>query len=254
MTLSDSRFGLLSGAGTLNLEDPSLYQFSDVQDENMFPDMACLGLDCSADSGNVTLLPMPADPSSAEQFSFAFSGLGRDACVEIDTPDRVEALRGLVLDRTCKVSRMYDATVQGLHRLCEQRYLRAKSGSSCGKLSSIEDCRNFVRAFAHEQSAGFSLDELGDLQSGLAVGLGFGEQTSGVMLCERTAHSLAVERFKTLMDSAELAGFAEACMVELLAEDVVLSLAKQGYSEFDNGNGCKMQDTVMGTKPVPTSA
>lgn len=253
--VADMRSGFLSRPGPFTMDEPpSMYHFPGSDDESLFPNMACLGLDCSAEPDNTTLLPMPADPSSVEQFSFAFSGLGRENCLEMDNPDRVEALRGMVLDRTRMVSRAYEATIQALSRLCEQRYSHSRSSQHGRKLSTLEDCKSFVRAFAHEQTAGFSLDELGDLRGGLAAGLGFGEKTSGVMLSEKTAHSLAVESFKTLMDSSELAGFAEACMVELIAEDVVAALRQQGMAGSDTGSGCRPADSTMGTKAIPTTA
>lgn len=251
---SNPLLGFSCNPGPFHVDTSSMYQLTDPEDESIFPNMACLGLDCSADPDNLTLLPMPADPSSVEQFSFAFSGLGRDVGIEIDKPDRVEALRSLLVDRTRKVSRTYESTVQSLTRLCEQRYLKAKQTNAFAKVSIIDDCRNFVRAFAHEQSVGFSLHDLGDLQGGLADGLSFGELSPGVMLSEKTAQSSAVENFKALMDSTELAGFAEACMVELLTEDVVAALAQNGYMEFENGSGCRVPDSGLASKPIPTPA
>lgn len=236
-----------------HLTPPSIYPITDPEDDNIFPDMACLGLDCSADPGNQTLLNMPADPSSAEQFTFAFSSIGRD-CIEMDKPDRVEALRSLVVDRTRNVSVTYEATLKSLARLCELRYLRARTTVIAQKVSCIDECRNFVRAFAHEQTSAFNFNQLPDLPSALAPALRPFGDSSSVMLSEKTTHSSAVENFKTLMDSTELAGFAETCMVELLAEDVVSSLGKQGYDQFNSAAACRVPNQGLVTKPIPTPA
>lgn len=205
----------------------------------MFPDVACLGIDSGGDSDPVTVLPMPADPSSAEQFTFAFAELGRDASLDIDLPDRVEALRGLVLDRTRLVSSFYEAAVSSLCCLCEQRQLRVR-GADGSQIWSTEDCKTYIRRFAYEQNVGQAPN--GDEQKDERCGgnssassslLDLQSATSGLMLSEKSAYSLAVEQFRALMDSTELVGFAEACMVELFAEDVVQALKNRGF--FDCG-------------------
>lgn len=218
----------------------------------MFPDMACLGLDCSPRANNTVLLPMPIDASSVEQFSFAFSGCSNS--LKIDAPDRREALRGLVLDRTRRVSRAYEATVVALARLCEQRHLRATARNTTVKLSCVDDCRNFVRAFAHEQSSGIGLEYDGmdvceETTQRMSTGMGV-----AMMLPERTAHCNAANCFKALMDSSELEGFAEACMVELLAEDVIAMLAQQGHTDFELEAACRIADAPMASKAIPTPA
>ncbi|KAI0564674.1 hypothetical protein FGB62_24g213 [Gracilaria domingensis] len=218
----------------------------------MFPDMASLGLDCSPRASNTVVLPMPVDASCVEQFSFAFTGCGNS--LKIDAPDRREALRGLLLDRTRKVSRTYEATVGALARLCEQRYHTAKSKNLDGKLSSTEDCRNFVRAFAHEQSCSFGLEDDG-LSSVDEVTQMMCRSTSvAMMLPEKTAHCHAVNCFKALMDSSELEGFAEACMVELLGEDIIAVLAQHGNAEFDKDAGCRIAERAIQPKAIPTPA
>lgn len=256
---SDGYFGLLSSPAAFKMDEPSPYQFAEPLDENMFPDVACLGIDSGGDSDNVTVLPMAADPSSAEQFSFAFAELGRDASLDIDLPDRVEALRGLVLDRTRKVSTSYDAAVVALCRLCEHQRLRV-GGRTEGRGWTIEDCKSYVRRFALEQNVGLALnaEELRDQNSDAILGvpsssssLDLHTTASGLMLSERTAYSSAVEHFRALMDSTEVVGFAEACMVELFAEDVVQALKKQGF--FSCGQGtvlCRGDGNSLRSKPI----
>lgn len=224
-----ARFGLLSSPTSFNMEEPSLYQFSDPEQENMFPDVACLGIECNGGSDNLTLLPMPADPSSTEQFSFAFAELGRDASLAIDLPDRVDALRGLVQDTTRKVSRLYETTVLSLSRfLCQQRKDLTKPGDSFSH-SAVEDRKDFVRRFATEHGSGYGMRSVcspGELPCSASFG---NDSGSRLMLSERAVYSGAVESFRSLMDSAELDGFAETCMFELLAEDVVSMLASPGF-------------------------
>lgn len=215
--------------------------------------MACLGLDCSPRANNTVLLPMPVDASSVEQFSFAFSGCSTS--LKIDAPDRREALRGLVLDRTRRVSRAYEATVIALARLCEQRHLRAKATNTDVKLSSVDDCRNFVRAFAHEQSSGVGLEYDGmDVCEEITQRMRSTRLGVVMMLPERAAHCHAVNCFKALMDSSELEGFAEACMVELLAEDVIAMLAQQGHTDFELEAACRIADAPIASEPIPTPA
>lgn len=210
----------------------------------MFPDVACLGI---GDSDAVTLLPMAADPSSAEQFSFAFAELGRDASVQLEFPDRLEALRGLVLDHTSKVSRSYDAAVSALCRLCEQRSLRAQAANN-GREWTNDDYKVFVRLFAQEQNVGMVLNA-DDCKESLQPGCS-GDIPAGLMLSEKTVYSSAVENFRALMDSTELVGFAEACLVELLAEDVVLALTQQGFSNCGKASAFRRQGTALPNKPI----
>eukprot|EP00178_Gracilaria_changii_P013880 TRINITY_DN390_c0_g1_i2.p1 TRINITY_DN390_c0_g1~~TRINITY_DN390_c0_g1_i2.p1 ORF type:complete len:417 (-),score=59.71 TRINITY_DN390_c0_g1_i2:1549-2799(-) len=234
------------------VNEPPLSKFIDPEDESMFPDMASLGLDCSPRANNTVVLPMPVDASCVEQFSFAFTGCGNS--LKIDAPDRREALRGLLLDRTRKLSRTYEATVGALARLCEQRYHNAKAKNMDGKLSSVEDCRNFVRAFAHEQSCGFGLEEDGLCSVDEVTQMMSRSNSVAIMLPEMTAHCNAVNCFKALMDSSELEGFAEACMVELLAEDVIAVLAQQGHAEFEKETGCRVPEAAIQPKAIPTPA
>lgn len=232
--------------------DPSPYQFEPVE-EALFPDVSCLGFDSDGDPGTVTLLPMAADPSSAEQFSFAFAELGNNASIDIDLPDRVEALRGLVLDRSRKISTSYDSTVTGLCRLCEERHFRSQSTDS-GQPWTIEDCKKYVRRFAQEQNVGLipatsnTLEDIGNPESPFRVSKGI--DITRFMLPEKTAYSSAVENFKALMDNIELVGFAEGCMVELLAEDVSLALSKGEFSDFRNGARLHLPDASLPKKPV----
>lgn len=241
------------------MDEPSPYQFTEPLDEAMFPDVACLGIDSGGDSDTVTVLPMAADPSSAEQFSFAFAELGRDASLDIDLPDRVEALRGLVLDRTRKVSTSYDAAVIALCRLCEQWRLRVGAGEE-GRGWTTEDCKSYVRRFAQDQNVGLAsnAEELRDQNSGAIFGASSCPSSSdtqtaasGLMLSERTAYSSAVEHFRALMDSTEIVGFAEACMVELFAEDVVQALKKQDFFGYGQAAGlCRGDNDPLRSKPI----
>lgn len=244
------------------MDEPSPYQFTEPLDESMFPDVACLGIDSGGDSDTVTVLPMAADPSSAEQFSFAFAELGRDASLDIDLPDRVEALRGLVLDRTRKVSTSYNAAVISLCRLYEQRRLRVGAGEE-GRGWTIEDCKSYVRRFAQEQNVGLTSnpDEPRDQNSDAVFSASscssFSDMqtaANGLMLSERTAYSSAVEHFQALMDSTEVVGFAEACMVELFAEDVVQALKKQGFFAYGQAAGlCRGDSDPLRSKAITAS-
>lgn len=195
---------------------------------------------------------MPADPSSAEQFSFACAQLGRDASVHIDLPDCLEAMRGLVLDRSSEVSVSYEATVAALCRLSEQHNLRPDAVPNRGQWTS-EDCKNYVRKFAQDQNVPIGLagaeccDEQFELQAWFP---GTNYVTPGVMLSEKTAYSRAVESFRALMDSTELVGFAEAFMVELLAEEVLLSLREQGVLDSGKSNACRPEEPSLPSKAI----
>lgn len=219
-------FQLARGASALKIDDPLPYH-CDPSDEALFPDVSCLGIDSGDDDRTtVKLLPMDADPSSAEQFSFAFGELGNNASVNIGLPDRVKALRGLVLDRTRKVSARYESTVVGLCRLCEERCLRSCSNGN-GQPWTLEDCKNYVRWFSQEQTVGFVANKNSSCNPGISLSDSDEmDITAGFMLPEKTAYTSAVENLKALMDSSELAGFAEACMIELLCEDVAAALSK----------------------------
>lgn len=210
----------------------------------MFPGMACLGI---RDSDAVTLLPMPADPSSAEQFSFACAELGRDASVEFELRDRMEALRGLLSDETSIVSRRCNAAVSVLCHLFQERNLRRTQLAS--KQWTLEDCKDFVRMFAQEQNFGI-ISNIGDWKGSLLLGSS-SDILAGLMLSEKTVYSSAVEYFRAYSDSPELVGFAEACLVELLAENVGLALAKLGLSNFGSSSAFEHCDTAVPTKPIP---
>lgn len=238
------------------MDEPSPYQFTEPLDESMFPDVACLGIDSGGDSDTVTVLPMAADPSSAEQFSFAFAELGRDASLDIDLPDRLEALRGLVLDRTRVVSSSYEAAVSSLSCLVEQRRLRVR-GADNSQMWSAEDCKTYVRRFAQEQNVGLpqNADDQKDdrnvsFSSASSSMLDLQCATSGLMLAEKSAYSLAVEQFSALMDSTELVGFAEACMVELFAEDVVQALKNKGFFDCGQAASSYCRDESIPTKSI----
>lgn len=238
----------LTQSAPLSTSSPSLYQFIDIDEEHLFADMTSLGIDCSSDSDSKSLLPMPADPSSAEQFSFEFSELGRGSTLNLDTPERVEALRSLMVDRTRKVSKVYDAAVQALCRFCEHRYERS-SHSEDSKTMTTDECKHFVRTFAHDQSVGFCLDD------GVEV-MNFEDQKTQILLSEKSAYSAAVENFRALMSSTEVAGFAETCMVEMIAEDVVIALEQRqeikDQGKMENGSSCRWPDSAVGRKPIST--
>lgn len=192
-------------------------------EDHLFSDLACLGLDASADPTNNTLLPMPADPSSAEQFSFAFSGLGRDAYLAFDAPDRAGALRALLLDRSRQISYLYDTTVQAVYQLYKYRSehkLDAPTGT-CDSLTDTDDCKEFVRLFAQLDNSGLScLDSDSCSNVGEVMLVPEGLHGSSLMLPEKTLHSAAAEKLRTLIDSPELVGFAETGLVEVLSDDV----------------------------------
>lgn len=239
------------------MDEPSPYQFSNADDEeNPFPDVACLGIDTGCGSENITLLPMPADPSSAEQFSAAFGQLGRDASIDIDLPDCLEALRGLFLDRSSKLSRAYDTAVTAICRLCEQANLRSRS-SQTGREWTVDDCKIYVRRFAQKQNVAVAggFGEWGHMPSGWrSRSLEKGDVASGVMLSEKTAYSFAVESFRALMDSTELIGFAEICIVEVLAEAVVHAYAKAQVFETGKVGAFRCSDAPLSNKPIPVPA
>lgn len=186
------------------------------EEDDLFTDMACLGLDGSADPNNHTLLPMPADPSSAEQFTFAFSGLGRDACLALDTPDRGEALRAMLMDRTRRVGKLYSATVQSIRCLYEHRCRAGDTGTDYA--TTTDGCKHFVRRFAQLHNINVGM-EIGS-SSELNVVSVCSTNPCAVSLSEKSLCSAAVESLRALTDCSELAGFAEACLVDLVAEDV----------------------------------
>ncbi|CAN8071257.1 unnamed protein product [Agarophyton chilense] len=249
----ENRVPLLNFQRLYNVNEPPLSKLIDAHDESMFPDMASLGLDCGPRANNnAVVLPMPVHASCVEQFSFAFSGCGNS--LNIDAPDRREALRGLLSDRTRKVSRTYEATVAAVARLCEQRYRNAKAKNMDAKLSAVDDCRNFVRAFAHEQSCGYGLDDDGLCSVEQVAHMMCSSNSVGMMLPEKTAHCNAVNYLKALVDSSELDGFAETCMVELLAEDVIAVLAQQGHAQFGKDAGCRRGEAALRANAVATRA
>lgn len=184
--------------------------------------MACLGLDGSADPNNHTLLPMPADPSSAEQFTFAFSGLGRDACLALDTPDRGEALRAMLMDRTREVGKVYSSTVQSIRCLYEHRCRACDTESNNAR--TTEGCKDFVRRFAQLHNVNVGTEMVNNPECNIVSVCN--ENPCAVSLSEKSLCSAAVESLRALTDCSELAGFAEACLVELVAEDVA-SLTSQ---------------------------
>lgn len=247
----DGCLGVFNGATTSRMDDTCPYLFA-PDDESLFPDVSCLGIDSVGDSDTVTLLPMAADPCSAEQFSFDFAELGRNSSLDIDLRDRVEALRGLFLDRTRKVSRKYEATVVELCRLCEQRHLRVRANH--GQRWTMEDSKSYVRQFAQQQNVGVVLttDEKGYQEPRDPLDVVKGVDTAGgLMLSEKTLYSAAVENFKALMDSTELTGFAEQCMIELLMEDVVLSLKKRGFGDVGDVRAFGGRGTSLPNKTIP---
>lgn len=258
--LSSSRVPFADGRRT-PFSDPSLSMdtlpaqvCTNPEEHNLFSDMASLGLDCSASPDNHSLLPMPADPSSAEQFSFAFSGLGRDACLAIDnTPDRTEALRALIVDRSRKVSALYDIAVHAVFRLCTRRHARPAFASDHRHYLSLsaDDVKKFVRAFAREHSAGLTFDFASDTDPCPVART----TASAVMLSDKAMHCAAIDSFRALMDSSDLVGFADAGLIELLAEDVAALLHTQHGPEYEHGGACRPADSAMGTtKPIPTPA
>lgn len=178
--------------------------------------MACLGLDGSADPNNHTLLSMPADPSSAEQFTFAFSGLGRDACLALDTPDRGEALRAMLMDRTRQVGKLYSATVQSIRCLYEHRFHACDTESGCAR--TTEGCKDFVRRFAQLHNINAGTEIVNNAERNVVSVCS--KNPCAVSLSEKSLCSAAVESLRALTDCSELDGFAESCLVELVAEDV----------------------------------
>lgn len=210
--------------------------------------MACLGLDGSADPNNNILLPMAADPSSAEQFSFAFSGLGRDAYLAFDAPDRVGALRALLLDRTRSVSHLYDSTVQAICHLYDYRCKHHLDMIDPG------DCQQFVRSFARLDMSSFSSDALGTPADESCSGISENNNCPAVMLPEKTLHSAAVEKFRNLMDSTELVGFAEACLVELLAEDVASASSLRLFVNYDRNLPCRLPEKRLPSPETVTAS
>lgn len=237
---------------------PQVHQssLSYLDEDHLFSDMACLGLDASVDPDNHTLLTMPADPSSAEQFTFAFSGIGRDACLALDTPDRAEALRALLRDRTCNVSKFYDTSVAAITRLYEHRRHHSESVGE-DHLPTADDCKNFVRSFAHLHNVALGMDCSTDSSRDKNHVPVCSSNSSAVMLSEKTLHSSAVESLRSLMDSAELVGFAEACLIELLAEDVAAAVASppQIIAEYDHAASCRLSDPkIAQPKSISTPA
>lgn len=212
----------------MNLEEPSLYQFDDDNSASIFPDFAFLGIGSSGDSENATLLPMPADPSSTEQFSFAFAELGRDASLAIDLPDHIAALRTLVHDRTRKVSKLYDNSVSSLARLWAQKWSRKQV--SFATKSTIKDrkpadyLKDFIRSLVMQQDPAVAFAALRETSTTSCAEsmkkLG-SRAHSPIMLPERSLYIAAVENLTNLLDSVQVIGFAEACLIELLAEDVL---------------------------------
>lgn len=207
------------------------------EEDNLFTDMASLGLNASADPTNNTLLSIPVDPSSAEQFSFAFSGLGRDACLAFDIPDRLGALRTLLLDRTHEISKMYDSTVQSIHQLYKYRSehmlesAHSSPSSSCSDVrkSSLGSIKRFVRAFAQLDTPIAPRSRSAGLSSSSLAGMVDDDDDANVttlhkpslMLMEKTLQSAASEKLHTLLDRlSDAAGFEEAGLLELLSDDV----------------------------------
>lgn len=243
-------FQLARGASALRIDDPLPYQ-CDPSEEALFPDVSCLGIDSRDDDrATVKLLPMDADPSSAEQFSFAFGELGNNTLLNIGLPDRLKALRGLVLDRTRRISTRYESTLWGLCRLCEERCIRSRSNEN-GQPWTLEDCKNYVRWFAQEQTLGFvaSKNAPGSPTIGLSDPNGM-DITAGFMLPEKTAYTSAVESLKALMDSTELTGFAEGCMIELLCEDVAAALSKSIFADQYKGVHFRLAQSSFPTKSI----
>ena len=216
-----------------------------------FSDFAFLGLGGSGNADNSTLLSMPADPSSTEQFSFAFAELGRDASLAIDLSDRMDALRTLVQDRTKKVSRLYDSCVMALTNLFVQ-HERLRRPSDAGDL---EDPKSFVRSFAVEQDVCFAFNSSANVSMSPQCSM---EISSPVMLPERATYIAAVECFRGLMDSVEVVGFAEACMLEVIAEDVSNAVSSKSQSSHNAGaqkrSNAEVHETQFLCKPIPTRA
>lgn len=228
----------------MNLEEPSLYQFHDDNSDNIFPDFAFLGIGSSGDSENATLLPMPADPSSTEQFSFAFAELGRDASLAIDLPDRIVALRLLVQDRTKKVSKLYDGCVSSLSRLwaqtCAKKQLARAAKGQTKDRKLAEQLKQLIRSLVEQQdpAVGFAAMRQNSTLPGTEAKKQLNTKPhSPIMLPERSLYIAAVENLSSLLDSFQVIGFAEACLVELLAEDV---LAESNLSEFMSESGPTM--------------
>lgn len=215
------------------------HQIQATSDEDdLFADLACLGLDASADPNNHILLPMPADPSSAEQFTFAFSGLGRDACLALDTPDRGEVLRAMLADRTREIGKLYAASVCAIRRLYEYRC--AVCHIRRDRTSGADDCTDFVRRFAHLHNVNIGV-ELPNFSENDGVPV-CNTNPWAVSLSEKSLCSAAVETLRSLLDSPALSGFAEACVVELMAEDVACMTTQAGSDEnAEAGDG----DTSM---------
>ncbi len=167
---------------------------------------------------------MPADPSSTEQFSFAFAELGRDASLAIDLPERIGALRALVQEK--QVSKFYDICVQSLANLwIQQRRPETKTDRR-----PIEYLKEFIRALVLQQDPTCVFSTFYDA-SGDTCGAS-AEPQSPIMLPERALYIAATESLTGLMDNVQMVGFAEACLIELLAEDVLSAVAeKRGDKE-----------------------
>lgn len=208
----DCRFGFLNSPTFLNVEEPSLYQFNEVDDGSVVPDFAFLGLGRDKNSQNDTLLPMAADPCSTEQFSFAFVELGRDASLAIDLPDRIGALRALVQEK--QVSNCYDICVGNLSALWKHQ-CRSKPQMQREPLLYLKE---FIRALVLQQDPTCVSSTAADSPEKPHLG-GTGTQ-SPIMLSEKALYIAAAESLTGLMDNVQMVGFAEACLIELLAEDI----------------------------------
>lgn len=218
----DCRLGLLNSPTFLNVEEPSLYQFNEVDDGTVVPDFAFLGLGPDKNGQNVTLLPMAADPSSTEQFTFAFAELGRDASLAIDLPDRIGALRALVQEK--QVSSAYDVCVRNLASL----WVHQRASKPQMEREPLLYLKEFIRALVLQQDPTCVSSTL--VGSPETPRLDKASTQSPVMLSEKALYIAAADSLTGLMDNVQMVGFAEACLVELLAEDIRAAVVEKRVS------------------------
>lgn len=189
--------------------------------DDLFSGLACLGIEGEEVEG-MAVLPMAADSSSTETFSYLDVDLGRGVGnLDMDREERLEALRGLVRETCSGLRKAYEGAVIALIRLCEMEKRRGRRG---GKDEWKEWIKHVV--------------------SGGDVG-----RSRVLMLAEQRIWSEAAEMVGVVMSSSEVVAVEEGGIVELMAEDVVKGM-ELGANLSDQLNEWKEEFGVDGISVI----
>lgn len=218
----------------------SPYQFKDLDGEDAFPDLACLGIGSDADSRetrNALSLPtMAADPSSAEQFSFCDydSAFGApDPVLVADPLYQRTVLNSLIHDSSLPDGRLFNACTRALAQLC-LRLLESRHSPSSAVTA-------FVRTFAEEQNLNSRYPD--SPQCSMAARL---------LFPDRVVYDQAVDAFRAMCDCTNLAIFQLPLLLVVLEERVVSHLANLP-SDFEAA-GCAAIPCDTAGHSVPARA